>query len=281
MEELKDFQHYLNNFADRFIDYIPNLLGAILLLVVGWWIIKIFLKYLKKIFIRRDYDLALQNFTLNFLEWALKILLFVMFITQLGFQTTSLLAALGAAGLAIGLALQGSLANLAGGVLIIVLKPFRIGDWIEAQGVSGSVKDISLFYTKLNTFGNQLVIIPNGQLSNDNIINYSAEKIRRDEIIIGISYNSNIKEAKEILVKLLAEQEDILKEPAPEVLVKELADSAVNLSLRFWATNENFWARHFFTIEEAKRRLEHAGISIPYPQTDLHIIDNRKDVTAP
>ena len=281
MEELKDFQHYLNDFAERFIDYIPDLLGAILLLVVGWWIIKIFLKYLKKLFIRRDYDLALQNFTLNFLEWALKILLFVMFITQLGFQTTSLLAALGAAGLAIGLALQGSLANLAGGVLIILLKPFRLGDWIEVQGVSGSVKDISLFYTKLNTFGNQLVIIPNGQLSNDNIINYSAEKIRRDEIIIGISYDSNIKEAKDILVNLLSEQEDILKEPAPEVLVKELADSAVNLSVRFWATNEKFWARHFFTIEEAKRRLEHAGISIPFPQMDLHIIDNRKDINVP
>lgn len=278
MEEIKDFQHYLNEYAERFIAYIPDLLGALLLLAIGWWIIKFLLKYLRKLFVRKDYDLALQNFTLNFLEWALKILLFVMFITQLGFQTTSLLAALGAAGLAIGLALQGSLANLAGGVLIILLKPFRLGDWIEVQGVSGSVKDISLFYTKLNTFGNQLVIIPNGQLSNDNIINYSAEKIRRDEIIIGISYESNMKEAKDILMNLLAEQEDILKEPAPEVLVTELADSSVNLSLRFWATNEAFWARHWFTIEEAKRRLEHAGISIPFPQRDLHIINSRKEV---
>ena len=278
MEEIKDFQHYLNEYAERFIAYIPDLLGALLLLAIGWWVIKFLLKYLRKLFVRRDYDLALQNFTLNFLEWALKILLFVMFITQLGFQTTSLLAALGAAGLAIGLALQGSLANLAGGVLIILLKPFRLGDWIEVQGVSGSVKDISLFYTKLNTFGNQLVISPNGQLSNDNIINYSAEKIRRDEIIIGISYESNMKEAKDILVNLLVEQEDILKEPAPEVLVKELADSSVNLSLRFWATNEAFWARHWFTIEEAKRRLEHAGISIPFPQRDLHIINSRKEV---
>lgn len=281
MDEIKDFQHYLNEYANRFIDYIPELLGALLLLVVGWYIIKIFLKYLKKLFVRRDYDLALQNFTLNFLEWALKILLFVMFITQLGFQTTSLLAALGAAGLAIGLALQGSLSNLAGGVLIILLKPFRLGDWIEVQGVSGSVKDISLFYTKLNTFGNQLVIIPNGQLSNDNIINYSAEKIRRDEIMIGISYDNNIKQAKDILMNLVMEQEDILKDPAPEVLVKELGDSSVNLALRFWATNETFWARHFYTIEEAKKRLEQAGISIPFPQRDLRIIDNRKEIVAP
>lgn len=281
MDEIKDFQHYLNEYANRFIDYIPELLGALLLLVVGWYIIKIFLKYLKKLFVRRDYDLALQNFTLNFLEWALKILLFVMFITQLGFQTTSLLAALGAAGLAIGLALQGSLSNLAGGVLIILLKPFRLGDWIEVQGVSGSVKDISLFYTKLNTFGNQLVVIPNGQLSNDNIINYSAEKIRRDEIMIGISYDNNIKQAKDILMNLVMEQEDILKDPAPEVLVKELGDSSVNLALRFWATNETFWARHFYTIEEAKKRLEQAGISIPFPQRDLRIIDNRKEIVAP
>lgn len=281
MDEIKDFQHYLNEYANRFIDYIPELLGALLLLVVGWYIIKIFLKYLKKLFVRRDYDLALQNFTLTFLEWALKILLFVMFITQLGFQTTSLLAALGAAGLAIGLALQGSLSNLAGGVLIILLKPFRLGDWIEVQGVSGSVKDISLFYTKLNTFGNQLVVIPNGQLSNDNIINYSAEKIRRDEIMIGISYDNNIKQAKDILMNLVMEQEDILKDPAPEVLVKELGDSSVNLALRFWATNETFWARHFYTIEEAKKRLEQAGISIPFPQRDLRIIDNRKEIVAP
>ena len=277
MENLKDIQHYIAEFAERLINYLPTLVGAIVLLIFGLWAISFLMKYLRKLFERRGYDLALQNFTITFLSWALKILLFVMFITQLGFETTSLLAALGAAGLAIGLALQGSLANLAGGVLIILLKPFRLGDWIEVQGVSGSVKDISLFYTKLNTFGNQLVVIPNGQLSNDNIINYSAEKIRRDELIFGISYNDNIKEAKDILMTLIAEQEDILKEPAPEVLVKELADSSVNLAVRFWATNETFWARHFFTIEEGKRRLEHAGISIPFPQRDLHLIDNRKE----
>ena len=276
MEKLEDIQHYIAQFVERLIIYLPTLVGAIVLLVFGLWAISFLMKYLRKLFVRRGYDLALQNFTITFLSWALKILLFVMFITQLGFETTSLLAALGAAGLAIGLALQGSLANLAGGVLIILLKPFRLGDWIEVQGVSGSVKDISLFYTKLNTFGNQLVVIPNGKLSNDNIINYSAEKTRRDELVFGISYNDNIKEAKDLLLGLVAEQEDILKEPAPQVLVKELGDNSVNLALRFWAPNETFWDRHFFTIEEGKRRLEHAGFSIPYPQRDLHLIDNRK-----
>lgn len=273
MEQLEDFQHYIKIFIEEFVEYLPDLIGAILLLVLGWWTISFVLRYVKKVFIKRGYDLALQNFTLTFLNWALKIMLLVMVITQLGVKTTSLVAALGAAGLAIGLALQGSLANLAGGVLIIVLKPFRLGDWIEVQGISGSVKDISLFYTKLNTFGNQLAIIPNGELSNDNIINYSGEGIRRDAIDIGISYDSNIKVAKDTLMALLKEQEEILGDPQPNVVVTELADSAVNLSVRYWASNEDFWNCHFYTIEEAKTRLETAGISIPFPQRDVHIFD--------
>jgi small conductance mechanosensitive channel len=196
---------------------------------------------------------------------------------MLGIETTSFIAILGAAGLAIGLALQGSLSNFAGGVLILLLKPFKLGDWIEVNGISGSVKDISMFYTKLNTFGNQLAIIPNGELSNENIINYSAEDKRRDAITIGISYDSNIKLAKDTLMGLLKEQEDILEDPAPAVVVTELADSAVNLSVRFWAKNDVFWDRHWYTIEEAKTRLEAAGISIPFPQRDVHFFNHSKE----
>jgi len=174
--------------------------------------------------------------------------------------------------LAIGLALQGSFSNFAGGVLIIALKPFKIGDWIEAQDVSGSVKEISIFYTYINTFGNQLVIMPNGQLSNNNIINYTVEGKRKDSIAIGISYDTNIKEAKDILLNLMKEQEGIHKDPEPQVVVTELADSSVNLSLRFMASNDDFWGCHWYTIEEAKARLDAAGIGIPFPQRDLHII---------
>lgn len=268
MEDI-NLTEYITHFIERFVEYLPTLLSAIFLLIIGLWVISLLLKYLRKLFTRRNFDLALQNFTITFLNWALKILLFVMFITQLGFQTTSLLAALGAAGLAIGLALQGSLSNLAGGVLIIFLKPFRLGDWIEVNGVSGSVKDISLFYTKLNTFGNQLVVIPNGELSNDNIINYSGEATRRDNIKIRVPYDSNIKEAKDILMKLLLEQENIMKDPAPAIIVDALEDSAIILAMRFWATNETFWDCHFFTIEEAPKRLQEAGISIPYPKRDV------------
>lgn len=276
MDKLNNIEDYASEFVERFIAYIPNILSAIFILIFGWWFIKILLKYTKKIFTKRDVDLAIQNFSLTLLNWGLKILLFVIIISQLGVQTASLITILGAAGLAVGLALQGSLSNFAGGVIIILLKPFKLGDWIEVNGISGSVKDISLFYTKLNTFGNQLAIIPNGELSNDNIVNYSGEKTRRDAITIGISYDSDIKLAREILLNLLKEQENVLKEPEPQVLVSELADSSVNLSVRFWAENSVFWDAHWLTIEEAKRRLEAAGISIPFPQRDVHLINNEK-----
>lgn len=282
MNELRDIQTWTEEYVEKFLDYLPSLLAAILLLVFGWWAINVFIGYLKRLFAKRDFDVALQHFVLNILNWALKIVLCVMVISQLGIATTSLVAVLGAAGLAIGLALQGSLANFAGGVLIILLKPFKIGDWIEVQGISGSVQDISLFYTKLNTFGNQLAIIPNGELSNDNIVNYSGNPTRRDAITIGVSYDSDIKKAKQVLLDLLAEQEGILKDPAPAVVVTELADSSVNFSVRFWAPNEVFWDCHWYTIEEAKTRLEAAGISIPFPQRDVHFFDHTKrDSSAP
>jgi len=175
MDKLNDWEAYAKDYTEKFIDYLPTLLGALAILLIGWWVIKLVISYTRKLFNKTDYDQNLENFVLNLLSWTLKILLFIVVVTQLGIETTSLVAVVGAAGLAVGLALQGSLSNFAGGVLIIVLKPFRIGDWIEAQGVSGTVKETTLFYTKLNTFGNQLAVIPNGQLTNDNIINYTVE----------------------------------------------------------------------------------------------------------
>ena len=277
MEELRNIQTWTAEYLERFIEYLPTLIGALLFLVLGWWAIKLILGSLKRLFARRSYDIALQDFLLTILNWGLKILLVITVIGQLGVKTTSFVAMIGAAGLAIGLALQGSLSNFAGGVLIILLKPFKIGDWIEVNGISGSVKEISLFYTKLNTFGNQLAIIPNGELSNDNIVNYSGNPTRRDAISIGVSYESNIKKAKEVLLDLLHEQEGILKDPAPAVVVTELADSAVNFSVRFWAPNEVFWDCHWYTIEEAKTRLEAAGITIPFPQRDVHFFNHSKN----
>lgn len=274
MEEIKNYEEYINEGMDWAISILPNLILAILTFFIGLWIIRFINKLIRRFFEKKDYDETLETFLQSFFSIALKALLFVLVITQLGVKTSSLVAIVGAAGLAIGLALQGSLANFAGGVLILIFKPFKVGDWISAQGVDGAVKEISIFNTKLNTFGNQVAIIPNGQLSNGNIVNYNMENNRRDKIDVGIGYGSNIKEAKEILLQICAENENILEEPAPEVYVGALADSSVNLTLRFWAANEVFWPAHFYVIEQAKLRFDAAGIEIPFPQRVMHQVKN-------
>jgi len=270
MTSFSEYTDYLEEGVQWFMEILPNLISATVILFAGWWIVKFINRLVHKFFQKKDYDLALESFLQSFINIALKLLLFVLVITQLGVKSSSLVALVGAAGLAVGLALQGSLSNFAGGILILVFKPFKVGDFISAQGVDGTVKEITIFTTKLNTFGNQLAILPNGQLSNNNIINYNAEETRRDKIDIGIGYGSNIKKAKEILLDICTSREGIMKDPAPVVFVGELADSSVNLTLRFWAKNEDFWAAHFFVMEEIKARFDKEGIEIPFPQIDVH-----------
>ncbi|MBO0331438.1 mechanosensitive ion channel family protein [[Muricauda] lutisoli] len=270
MEELENYQDYLDQAVEWAIGIVPSLITAIVIFFVGLWVITFINKMVRRFFKKKDYDETLESFLQSFISITLKALLFVLVITQLGVKTSSLVAIVGAAGLAIGLALQGSLANFAGGVLILIFKPFKVGDFISAQGVDGTVKEISIFNTKLSTFGNQIAIIPNGQLSNGNIINYNMENTRRDKIDVGIGYGSNIKEAKEILLKICAENPNINTEPAPEVYVGALADSSVNLTLRFWANNDVFWPAHFYVIEQTKLRFDAAGIEIPFPQRVMH-----------
>lgn len=271
MEKFSNYQEHIDKAIDFVWKILPNLFLAIIMLVVGLYIIKFLNKMVRRFFQHKDYDLALESFLQSFISIALKIVLFVLVVTQLGVQSSSLVAMIGAAGLAIGLALQGSLANFAGGVLILLFKPFKVGDWISAQGVDGSVKEITIFYTKLTTFGNQVAIIPNGQLSNDNIVNYNALPTRRDKIVVGIGYGSNIKVAKDILLQICADNENILEDPKPEVYVDGLGDSSVNLTLRFWAENSVFWGAHFHVIEETKKRFDDAEIEIPFPQRDIHV----------
>ena len=270
MDNITNYQYHLDNAIDWFWSIVPDLIMAIVILLVGLWIIGIITRFFKRFFEKKDYDPTLETFLYSLIRASLKILLFVLVITQLGVKTSSLVAILASAGIAIGLALQGSLSNFAGGILIFIFKPFKVGDFITAQGVDGTVKEISIFTTKLNTFGNQIAIIPNGPLSNNNIINYNAEKTRRNKIEVGISYGSNIKRAKEILLEICAENDTILKDPMPEVYVGALADSSVMLSLRFWANNEDFWAAHFHTMETLKYRFDQEGIEIPFPQLDVH-----------
>ncbi len=270
MDKLTDYQHHIDNAIDWFWSIVPDLIMATLILIVGLWLIGVITRFFKRFFERQDYDPTLKTFLFSLIRVSLRILLFVLVITQLGVKTSSLVAVLASAGIAIGLALQGSLSNFAGGILIFIFKPFKVGDFISAQGVDGTVKEITIFTTKLNTFGNQMAIIPNGPLSNNNIINYNAEETRRNKIDVGISYSSDIKRAKEILLEICAENETILKDPMPEVYVGALADSSVNLTLRFWARNENFWAAHFHTMETLKYRFDQEGIEIPFPQLTLH-----------
>lgn len=274
MDQIENYRIYMEKGVDWLFQVLPNLLVAIVILFVGLWLIKLINRMVKGFFDRKDYDQALETFLASFIGITLKFLLFVLVVTQLGVKTSSLVALVGAAGLAVGLALQGSLANFAGGVLILLFKPFKVGDYIEAQGVDGTVKEITIFNTMLSTFGNQIVIMPNGQLSNGNIINYNMEETRRDKFNVGIGYGANIKEAKDILLQLCAEDPRINKEPAPEVYVDELGDSSVVLTLRYWANNDVFWDAHFRVVEQTKLRFDAAGIEIPFPQTVLHQAPN-------
>lgn len=268
-----DLEHWIERGFDLLLVYGPKLVAAIIIWIVGSWFTRLILKGIKKAMEKGHYEVSLQNFLLNIFNWAFKIVLIVIVLSTIGIETTSFVAILASAGLAVGLALQGSLANFAGGVLILIIKPFKIGDFISAQGIEGTVKGISIFNTQLSTPGNQLAILPNGKLSNDNIINYTSEGIRRDTITYRISYESDMKLTKDIILKLVNEQPQVLQDEGkkPMMFVTELAESSVNISLRFWAKNEHFWNLHWLFLEEGKARLEAQGIVIPYPQRDVHL----------
>ncbi len=247
------------------IEFGPRLIGAILIYIVGSWVIKKLIRVLRKGMSSQDYDKSLQKFLLNLAKWALTIFLIITVISTLGVETTSFAAVIAAAGLAIGLALQGSLSNFAGGVLIIIFKPYKIGDLVEAQGVLGSVKEIEIFTTKLITPQNKLAIIPNGAMANGNIINYTAEGKMRVDTTVGVDYGSDIKKTKEVLLAMLKANPKVLQEPAPSVNVEELADSSVNLAVRPFCKPEDYWDVYFATIEGTKEALDTAGIEIPFP----------------
>ena len=258
---------WVAQFKDVVMDYAPKVIAALVILIVGLFVINMFVKLAKRLMKKREIDDTLQKFLGNLLGWTLKILLFVVVASKLGLETTSFAAIIGAAGLAIGLALQGSLSNFAGGVLIMIFKPFKIGDFIEAQGVMGTVKEIQIFTTQLQTPGNKLAIVPNGSLSNGNIINYSAEEKRRVDMVFGVSYDADIKQTKDVLMNLLTSHPKVLKDPAPMVKVLELADSSVNFAVRPWVNTPDYWDVFFDMQENGKEALDAAGIEIPYPHS--------------
>ncbi len=251
--------------------FAPRVVTAILTLVIGLWLIRILGRYVEKVLEKGKVDISLQRFLISLVSIGLKLLLLISVASMVGIATTSFVAILGAAGLAVGLALQGSLANFAGGVLILLLKPFKVGDVIQAQGFTGRVEAIQIFNTVLKTADNKTIIIPNGALSNGNIMNFSMEKKRRVDFTFGIGYEDDLRKAKAILQQIVAADERILKDPPPQIVVAELADSSVNIAVRVWCQAEDYWAIYFDTIEKVKLTFDQEGISIPYPQRDVHL----------
>lgn len=255
-------EQYTQSFVKVLIDYAPKLVAAILLLVIGIWLIRIINNISRKIMVRRGIEPTLIEFLSDIIFWGLRIVLFIAVISKLGIESSSFVAILGAAGLAVGLSLQGSLSNFAGGMLIILFKPFKLGDTIEAQNVSGTVIDIQIFVTQLLTSNNQVIFIPNGALSNGTIINYSQQENRRTDLTIGISYDSNIKVVKGMIQHILDSHPKILKHPQATVSVRELTDSGIKLAVRAWTKNEDFGDVSSDILEQCKTEFDLAGISI-------------------
>lgn len=257
--------NYATTFINVLVDYSPKIISAFLILFVGLYAIRLINRFIRKLLIKRDLDPTLTKFLADILLWILRVLLFVTFIDKLGIETSSFVAILGAMGLAVGLSLQGSLSNFAGGMLIILFKPFKVNDTIEAQGVTGTVSEIQIFVTKLITANNQTIFVPNGSLSNGNIINYSLQKIRRADLTIAISYDTDIKKVKEIITAILKNNPKVLQNPAAEVSVKNLTDNAIQLAVRPWANNEDYGTVFSETLESCKQAFDSAGIVIqPY-----------------
>ena len=244
---------------------------ALCILIIGRQAIKIIIKIISSALERSNTEDTVRIFVTNLLNTLLMILVFIAAINQLGIQTTSIIAVLGAAGLAIGLALQGSLSNFAAGILIVIYRPYKVGDYIQADNHLGTVDDIQIFSTVLRTPDNKIVVVPNGSIMNGSIVNFSHQKERRIDIVIGCSYDDDIDKVKEVLADVLSKDERILKEPKPRIALSELADSSVNFIVRPWVKNAEYLDVLYSLLEEIKKRFDQEGISIPYPQSDVHI----------
>ncbi len=268
---MQSFEHYLNYLANLAVAYAPKVLLAIITLIAGLWVIKIITNKIDKGLEKRDMEVSLRNFLKDFTSILLKILLILSVISVVGIETTSFVAILAAAGFAVGMALQGSLGNFAGGVLILILKPYRVGDYIEGAGYAGSVNSIQVFFTVLKTPDNVTVVIPNGQLSNSPIKNYTTEAQRRVDFVFGIGYNDDINKARDVIKSIIDGDQRILKEPEPQIVISELGDSSVNFAVRVWCAKEDYWSIYFDMHEQVKKDFDKNGISIPFPQTDVHL----------
>lgn len=267
---MDQFQQYYDMGIEIVVTYIPQLLSALFILIIGIWVIKFLIKGFEKASSKSRMDPSLNKFLGSLIGLSLKLLLIVTVISMLGVETTSFIAVLGAAGLAIGFALQGSLSNFAGGVLVLIFKPFKVGDFIEGAGHAGTVHSIEVLATTLKTPDNKTIIIPNGQLSGGSVINYSTEPTRRVDFVFSISYGDDMKKAKSIVEEIVKSEERILKDPEPFIVIGKLADSSVDIITRVWVNTPDYWDVYFHITETIKEAFDAENISIPFPQMDIH-----------
>jgi small conductance mechanosensitive channel len=250
-----------------------NLLGALLILAIGLWVSKLISNLVRRLMTTRNLDPTLVSFCGTLVYATLVTFVAIAALGRLGVQTTSLIAIIGAAGLAVGLALQNSLSNFAAGIMMIALRPFKAEDFIEGAGVIGTVELVHIFNTRLKTPDNRTILVPNAKLLNDNIINYTERGTRRMDLVIGVSYDDDIRQVKQILQNIIAEDSRFLKDPEPVVGLNTFGDSSLNFVMRPWVNVPEYWPTYFDTMEKIKLRFDEAGISIPYPQRDVHIIE--------
>lgn len=274
-ENLTMAEQYLDKIVNFGFEYGPQLIGGILVLIFGLWITKLITKGVGKALIRGKIDPSLVPFIKSLTNIILKILVVITVMGMIGIQMTSFIAILGAAGLAIGMALSGTLQNFAGGVIILIFKPFKVGDFIEAQGYMGTVKEISIFTTRLNTVDKKLIIIPNGPLSTGSLTNFSAEPQRRVDWTFGMAYGEDVENFKKAMNEFIAEDSRILKDPAPFIGLSELADSTVNFAVRVWVNSPDYWDVFFQMNEKVYQRFGDYKLSIPFPQMDVHLHNNQ------
>lgn len=254
------------------VDFVINALIAVVIFIIGRIIARAITNGVRKLMQAQDVDKILESFVSNLAYWALMTFVIIAAINQLGVETTSLIAIMGAAGLAVGLALQGSLANFAAGVLIVMFRPYRVGDFVEAAGISGVVVQVQILTTVMKTGDNKQIVVPNGQIMGSIITNYSANDTRRVDMVFGVSYDDDLDKVRDTLKELIAAEERILDEPACLIAVSELADSSVNFVVRPWVKTADYWGVKFDLTEAVKKRFDNEGISFPFPQQDVHII---------
>nr|WP_086940297.1 small-conductance mechanosensitive channel MscS [Thaumasiovibrio occultus] len=270
-EEVLNAGNWVMDNQEILIGYCVNILSALLILFVGNLCVKAISGGVAKMLRKRELDKAVVDFVAALVRYLLFTIVVIAALSRVGVQTASVVAVIGAAGLAVGLALQGSLSNFAAGVIIVAFRPFKSGDYVEVAGVAGSVDSIQIFSTVLTTPDNKMVVVPNGSVISSPITNYSRHKVRRIDLIIGVSYKADLQKTKEVLAQVLAEEERILKTPEPTIGVSALADSSVNFVVRPWVKTEDYWGVYFDVLQAIKERLDKEGIEIPFPQMDIHL----------